>query len=82
MGSSERLTHWSSWLSQGTTIVAHFRNVDAADHFYWFDMPESGDTKLHTEAAKNDWVRTDEWCTRPSRVFSAAVALSANDQGD
>lgn len=45
-------------------------------------MPESGDTELHTEAAKGDWVRTDEWRTRPSHVFSTAVALSANDQGD
>ncbi|WP_394297903.1 DUF6461 domain-containing protein [Streptomyces globisporus] len=49
MGSSECLTHWPSRLSQGTTIVAHFRNVNAAGHFYWFDMPESGDTELHTE---------------------------------
>ncbi|MDO0916281.1 DUF6461 domain-containing protein [Streptomyces sp. DT2A-34] len=33
-------------LSRGRRVVSHFRNVNAVDHFYWF---EDGDTRLHFE---------------------------------
>jgi hypothetical protein len=33
-------------VSRGRTVVSHFRNVNAVDHFYWF---EDGDTRLHFE---------------------------------
>ena len=33
-------------VSRGRRVVSHFRNVNAVDHFYWF---EDGDTRLHFE---------------------------------
>lgn len=33
-------------VSRGRTVVSHFRNVNAMDHFYWF---EDGETRLHFE---------------------------------
>lgn len=33
-------------LSRQTTVVSHFRNVNAVDHFYWF---EDGELRLHFE---------------------------------
>ncbi|WTW95344.1 DUF6461 domain-containing protein [Streptomycetaceae bacterium NBC_01309] len=38
-------------LSQGTTVVSHFRNVNAVDHFYWF---EDGELRLHFEPLFSD----------------------------
>jgi hypothetical protein len=33
-------------VSRGRTVVSHYRNVNAVDHFYWF---EDGTTRLHFE---------------------------------
>jgi hypothetical protein len=33
-------------VSRGRGVVSHFRNINAVDHFYWF---EDGDTRLHFE---------------------------------
>ncbi|MFF4016864.1 DUF6461 domain-containing protein [Streptomyces sp. NPDC001843] len=33
-------------VSRGRTVVSHFRNVNAVDHFHWF---EDGDERLHFE---------------------------------
>ncbi|MBB4944526.1 hypothetical protein F4556_000061 [Kitasatospora gansuensis] len=33
-------------LSEGTRLVAHYRNINAVDHFYW---QEGGRTRLHFE---------------------------------
>ncbi|MDN0196105.1 DUF6461 domain-containing protein [Streptomyces sp. S.PNR 29] len=33
-------------VSRGRRVVSHFRNVNAVDHFYWF---EDGDVRLHFE---------------------------------
>ncbi|GAB2635924.1 DUF6461 domain-containing protein [Nocardia goodfellowii] len=33
-------------LSRGRTVVSHFRNVNAVDHFYWY---EDGELRLHFE---------------------------------
>ncbi|MEW1831878.1 DUF6461 domain-containing protein [Streptomyces sp. NPDC088196] len=33
-------------VSRGRTVVSHFRNINAVDHFYWF---EDGETRLHFE---------------------------------
>ncbi|MEV0482283.1 DUF6461 domain-containing protein [Streptomyces sp. NPDC050508] len=33
-------------VSRGRTVVSHYRNVNAVDHFYWF---EDGDIRLHFE---------------------------------
>ncbi len=33
-------------VSRGRTVVSHFRNVNAVDHFYWF---EDGELRLHFE---------------------------------
>ncbi|MEV6512013.1 DUF6461 domain-containing protein [Streptomyces sp. NPDC051642] len=33
-------------VSRGRTVVSHFRNVNAVDHFYWF---EDGEIRLHFE---------------------------------
>lgn len=33
-------------LSRQTTVVSHFRNVNAVDHFHWF---ENGELRLHFE---------------------------------
>jgi hypothetical protein len=33
-------------ISRGRTVVSHFRNVNAVDHFYWY---EDGEMRLHFE---------------------------------
>ncbi|MFE0513903.1 DUF6461 domain-containing protein [Streptomyces sp. NPDC058964] len=47
-------------LSRGRTVVSHFRNINAVDHFYWF---EDGDIRLHFEPLfphRRDGSRPDE----------------------
>ncbi|MFI6014350.1 DUF6461 domain-containing protein [Streptomyces sp. NPDC051243] len=51
-------------VSRGRRVVSHFRNVNAVDHFYWF---EDGDTRLHFEplfACTRDGSHPDELLTQ------------------
>lgn len=50
-------------VSRGRTVVSHFRNVNAVDHFYWY---RDGATRLHFEplfAYHRDGTHPDELLT-------------------
>ncbi|MET9973267.1 DUF6461 domain-containing protein, partial [Streptomyces sp. NPDC006356] len=50
-------------VSRGRRAVSHYRNVNAVDHFYWF---EDGETRLHFEPlcpSRRDGSHADEILT-------------------
>lgn len=66
-------------VSRGRTVVSHFRNVNAVDHFYWF---EDGDIRLHFEplfAYARDGSRADELL---AEMRESGFDLSEGDDRD
>ncbi|MET7483718.1 DUF6461 domain-containing protein [Streptomyces sp. NPDC005538] len=66
-------------VSRGRTVVSHFRNINAVDHFYWF---EDGHIRLHFEplfAYERDGSHEDELLTE---MRESGFDLSADDDRD
>ncbi|MGW7404442.1 DUF6461 domain-containing protein [Streptomyces sp. NPDC054833] len=66
-------------VSRGGTVVSHFRNINAVDHFYWF---EDGDIRLHFEplfAFHRDGSHPDELLTG---MRESGFDLSKDDERD
>ncbi|MBK3576961.1 hypothetical protein JHN63_24800 [Streptomyces sp. MBT65] len=66
-------------VSRGRTVVSHFRNVNAMDHFYWF---EDGETRLHFEplfAYARDGSHADELL---AEMRESGFELSEDEEED
>ncbi|MEV0246089.1 DUF6461 domain-containing protein [Nocardia sp. NPDC050712] len=66
-------------LSRGRTVVSHFRNINAVDHFHWY---EDGDLRLHFEplfAHSRDGSHPDQLLTQ---MVESGFDLSDADDRD
>nr|WP_316755045.1 DUF6461 domain-containing protein [Streptomyces sp. NEAU-HV9] len=52
-------------VSRGRTVVSHFRNIDAVDHFHWFE--------------DGDLTRTNSWpaCGSPASIRARTTSVTA-----